>query len=93
MTTTSLAKKKEYLHKMVTKRRTAVEPLSKNVVKLVRSSDATGAFVDPNLRKKGVDFDPPSRIADLKAKKVGETNEGLVKLSWTATGDDWNYGK
>merc|ERR1711962_738032 len=65
-------------------------PRSKDVVKLLRSSMESGAYIQPNITDG--DFGPPSRIADLKAEKFGEAREGLVKLSWTATGDDWNSG-
>merc|ERR1711892_1035295 len=67
-------------------------PMTNDVTKLVRSSLATGAFLDPSLFKKDNDFGPPARIANLKAEMVGKPDEGLVKLSWTATGDDWGIG-
>jgi len=67
-------------------------PKTSDVTKLLRSSLATGAFLDPSLFVKGADFGPPGRIANLEAKIVGQPEEGLVKLSWTATGDDWGTG-
>jgi len=67
-------------------------PKSKDVVKLLRSSIESGAFLDPSILVKGSDFGPPARIVDLKAEKVGEAKDGLVRLSWTATGDDWGTG-
>merc|ERR1719369_949009 len=67
-------------------------PKSEDVVKLIRSSVESGAFLDPSLFVKDSDFGPPARIADLKAEKFGDDTDGLVKLSWTATGDDWGTG-
>jgi hypothetical protein len=67
-------------------------PKTQDVTKLLRSSLATGAFLDPSLFVKDADLGPPARIADLKAELVGKPEEGLVKLSWTATGDDWGTG-
>jgi len=67
-------------------------PKTEDVTKLLRSSLETGAFLDPSLFVKDIDFGPPARIADLKAEMVGKPEEGLVKLTWTATGDDWGSG-
>jgi len=67
-------------------------PKTSDVTTLLRSSLETGAFLDPSLFVKGSDFGPPARIADLEAEMVGQPEDGLVKLSWTATGDDWGSG-
>jgi len=67
-------------------------PKTKDVVRLMRSSIPSMAFLDPSLFEKDADFGPPARIVDLKAEKVGDANDGHVRLTWTATGDDWGTG-
>jgi len=67
-------------------------PETQDVTKLLRSSLRTGVFVDSSLFVKDVDFGPPAEISDLKVDKIGNPTEGLVKVSWTATGDDWHVG-
>merc|ERR1711936_1409540 len=67
-------------------------PKTQDVTKLIRSSLESEAFLDPSLFVKDSDYGPPARVADLKAEMVGKPEEGLVKLTWTATGDDWGSG-
>jgi len=67
-------------------------PKTQDVTKLLRSSLQTGAFLDSSLFVKDADFGPPGRISDLKAEVVGKPEDGLVRLRWTATGDDWYAG-
>merc|ERR1719450_594560 len=67
-------------------------PKTKDVTNFLRSSIASAAFIDPSLLEEGVDIGPPARITNLKAEMIGKPKEGLVRLSWTATGDDWASG-
>merc|ERR1712215_58218 len=47
---------------------------------------------DSSLFVKDADLGPPGRISDLEAEIVGKPEEGLVRLRWSATGDDWYAG-
>lgn len=50
-----------------------------------------GSFVASNVPKNPIpDLFPPCQITDLKAKIQGGN---LINLTWTAPGDDYDYGR